>query len=232
MTEGLPLDAQERVSLCDLLERLGPDVPTLVAGWTGRDIAAHLLQRERDPIAGPCMVLPGPFQRLAERRRTTLTAERDFTWLVERLRKGPPPGFFRVGWVRSFPSLNEFFVHQEDVRRANDLGPRGSLTPTLEAALWRNAIRGGRYLARRLGPVGLEIERAGTADRETVRGVDPPPVWSANRVRSCSTSSDVRPVRCGWSWSGRRMPWRPCVGPIWGCEAVERASRSRPRRVG
>ena len=62
----------------------------------------------------------------------------------------------------SFPSLNQFFVHQEDVRRANGLGSRDTLTPALQAALWRNVRRGGRYLSRRLRGVGLEIEWAGT----------------------------------------------------------------------
>jgi hypothetical protein len=49
----LPFDAQERLALCDLLEELGADVPTLLEGWTARDIAAHLVLREHDPIAGP-----------------------------------------------------------------------------------------------------------------------------------------------------------------------------------
>ena len=73
--------------------------------------------RERDLLAGPCIVLPGPFRRFAERRRVRLTKRHDFGWLVARIRSGPPPGFFRIGWVRSFPNLNEFFVHHQDVRQ-------------------------------------------------------------------------------------------------------------------
>ena len=122
----LPFDAQERLELCDLLDELGPSAPTLLEGWTANDLAAHLVLRERDLIAAPCLVLPGPFQRFAERRRVSLANRRDFGWLVARIRSGPPPGFFRIGWVRSFPNLNEFFVHHEDVRRANGLGPRPS----------------------------------------------------------------------------------------------------------
>ena len=122
--EGLPFDAQERLELCDLLEELGAHVPTLLDGWTAKDLAAHIVLRERDLIAGPCLVLPGPFQQFAERRRARLAKQREFEWLVARIRSGPPPGFFRIGWVRSFPNLNEFFVHHEDVRRANGLGPR------------------------------------------------------------------------------------------------------------
>jgi uncharacterized protein (TIGR03085 family) len=71
--------------------------------------------------------------------------------------------------VRSFPSLNEFFVHQQDLRRANGLGPRHDLAPPVEHGLWRNACRGGRYLSRRLGRTGLEIACSGTGRQVTVR---------------------------------------------------------------
>jgi uncharacterized protein (TIGR03085 family) len=170
--DELALDAQERRKLCDVLDELGPSAATLLDGWTASDLAAHLVLRERDLIAGPCIVLPGPFQRFAERRRARLAQRRDFGWLVARIRSGPPPGFFRIGWVRSFPNLNEFFVHHEDVRRANGMGPR-TLAPELEAALWRNVRRGGRYLARRLRDAGLEVEWAGTGERSRVRRGEP-----------------------------------------------------------
>ena len=168
----VPLDTQERRELCDLLDELGPSVPTLLEGWTAHDLAAHLVLRERDLVAGPCLVLPGPFGRFAERRRARLAESKDFAWLVARIRSGPPIGFFRIGWVRSLANLNEFFVHHEDVRRANRLGPR-SLTPAMDAALWRNVRRGSHYLSRRLEACGLEIEWAGTDERVTVRPGEP-----------------------------------------------------------
>jgi len=169
----LPFDAQERLALCDLFEELGPDAPTMLDGWTAHDLAAHLVLREHDLVAAPSIVLPGPFQRFAERRRVRLADKREFGWLVARIRSGPPPGFFRIGWVRSFPNLNEFFVHHEDVRRANGLGPRNTLTPALEAALWRNVRRGSRFLSRRLREVGLEIRWAGTDEWVMVRQAEP-----------------------------------------------------------
>jgi uncharacterized protein (TIGR03085 family) len=168
----VPLDAQERNELCDLLDELGPSVPTLLEGWTARDLAAHIVLRERDLFAGPCIVLPGPFKRFAEQRTVSLTESKDFAWLVKRIRVGPPVGFFRIGWVRSFPNLNEFFVHHEDVRRANGRGPR-SLTPAMDAALWRNVRRGGRYLSRRLRAAGLDVEWAGTDEHVKVRRGEP-----------------------------------------------------------
>jgi hypothetical protein len=58
-------DAVERARLCDLLDELGPEAPTLLAPWTTRDLAAHLVLREHDSLAGPGLVLPGAWGRLA-----------------------------------------------------------------------------------------------------------------------------------------------------------------------
>jgi uncharacterized protein (TIGR03085 family) len=167
------LDQLERLALCELFEALGPTAPTLIQGWNTHGLAAHLVLRERDPIAGPCMVLPGPFQRIAERRRLRLVRQQEFARLIVRLRSGPPVGFFRIGWVRSMASLNEFFVHHEDVRRANGLASRDPLSPALDIALWRNLGRGGRYLSRRLRGAGLELRWAGTSARLTPRPGQP-----------------------------------------------------------
>ena len=164
-------DAIERVRLSDLLEELGPGAPTLLAPWRARDIAAHLVLRERDYLAGPGLVLPGGWGRLAERRHRAL-ALRDFTWLVATLQSGPPPGFFRIGWVRRLPSLNEFFVHHEDVRRANGRGPRAN-EPALDEALWRNVSRQSWFLARRLRSAGLEHHWAGTDKTVRARRGEP-----------------------------------------------------------
>ena len=164
-------DALERAQLSDLLDELGPDAPTLIAPWTTRDIAAHLVLREHDSLAGPGLVLPGAWARFAERRQRAL-AERDFTWLVATFRSGPPPGFFRAGWVRRLASLNEFFVHHEDVRRANGLGPRTN-EQAMDEALWRNIGRAPWLLARRLRGAGLELEWAGTGKTVRARRGEP-----------------------------------------------------------
>jgi uncharacterized protein (TIGR03085 family) len=168
----VPLDTQERLALCDLFDELGPSVPTLLEGWAAHDLAAHLVLRERDLVAGPCLVLPGPFQRFAEQRRVRLTKRKDFNSLVARIRSGPPAGFFRLGWVRSLANLNEFFVHHEDVRRANRRGPR-NLAPAMDAALWHNVRRGSHFLSRRLHGCGLEVVWAGTNERVMARAGEP-----------------------------------------------------------
>jgi uncharacterized protein (TIGR03085 family) len=79
---------------------------------------------------------------------------------------------FRVGWVRRLASLNEFFVHHEDVRRANGRSPRTS-ERALDEALWRNVSRAPWYLARRLRGAGLELAWAGTARTVRARRGEP-----------------------------------------------------------
>lgn len=164
-------DAVERAQLSDLFGELGPGAPTLLTPWTTRDLAAHLVLRERDYLAGPGLVLPGAWSRLTERRRRAL-ALRDFTWLVAAFRSGPPPGFFRIRWVRRLASLNEFFVHHEDVRRANGHGPRTN-ERAMDEALWGNVTRAPWYLARRLRGAGLELQWAGTTQTIRARRGEP-----------------------------------------------------------
>ena len=156
----LSLDAIERESLCDLMAELGPDAPTLLEPWTTHDLAAHLFIREHDSRAAPGLVVPGAWGRFTERRRETL-ARSDYATLLTTIRSGPPRGFFRIGWVRRGPNLNEFFVHHEDVRRANGHGPRPNAA-ALDEALWRNVASAPWFLARRLRGAGLELEWTGT----------------------------------------------------------------------
>jgi uncharacterized protein (TIGR03085 family) len=153
-------DAVERAQLCDLLDELGPKAPTLLAPWTTRDLAAHLVLREHDPLAAPGLVVPGPWAAFAERRRVA-SAARDYGDLVATVRSGPPAGLFRIAWVRRVANLNELFVHHEDVRRANGLGRR-AIPPEEDAALFANVGHARILLARRLRGVGLDLAWIGT----------------------------------------------------------------------
>jgi uncharacterized protein (TIGR03085 family) len=149
------LDAIEREQLCDLMAELGPHAPTLLDPWTTRDLAAHLFIREHVLTAAPGLVVPGAWGRFAERRRIALT-QGDYASQLAAIRSGPPRGFFRIGWVRRVPNLNEFFVHHEDVRRANGFAPRPG-SEALDEALWRNLGVATWLLTRRLRGVGLEL---------------------------------------------------------------------------
>ena len=160
------LDGVERSRLCDLLDALGPDAPTVLDGWTTRDLAAHLYLREHDSLAGPGLIIPGPWARLAERHRQA-AARRDYAELVAATRSGPR-GVFRFIWLRRVPNLNECFVHHEDVRRANGGRPR-ELDRAMNDALWANARGGAWYLSRRCRGTGLTMRNTVTDEKARVR---------------------------------------------------------------
>jgi uncharacterized protein (TIGR03085 family) len=154
--------AVERVLLCDLFAEVGPDAPTLCGDWTARDLAAHLVVRERRPDAGPGIVA-SPLAGYTEHVRAG-EAERPFTEIVDRLRQGPPRWSpMRVGAVDRIFNTVEFFVHHEDVRRARQPWTPRPLDDALTAALTA-AVSGpmGRALVRSC-PVGLAIEPDGAA---------------------------------------------------------------------
>ena len=149
----------ERAALCDLLLEVGPDAPTLCAGWTTTDLAAHLMVRDRRPDVGPGLILSGPLARHTA-RVTRRAAERvPFERLVTRIRSGPP---WPIRLVDGPANLVEYFVHLEDVRRAVDgWAPRSGLDD-LQDALWPFQKSGTKLRTRRVQDVGLSIARPGS----------------------------------------------------------------------
>ena len=160
MTADVHHARRERLALCDLFERVGPDAPTLCEGWTAHDLAAHLVVRERRPDTAPGLVLGGPAARHTERVRAETRRTRPFPELVERIRSGPPFGLGRAAALDDRMNLHEFFVHHEDVRRANGEGPRTGVDD-LQDALWGLLRRSARMLLRRVRGVGVELARPG-----------------------------------------------------------------------
>ena len=94
-------------------------------GWTTRDLAAHLVVRERRPDTRR----PAAPRRCAghtERVRRAAAA-RPYPELVELVRRRPRWGPLSLPPVDELANLAEFFIHHEDVRRARDrLAARGS----------------------------------------------------------------------------------------------------------
>ncbi len=160
----------EREALCDLLLEVGPDAPTLCEGWTARDLAAHLVVRERRPDGAAGIVI-GPLSSYGEKVRRA-EAERPWEELVRRVRDGPPwwhPA--RLEPVDRLVNGLEFFVHHEDVRRARPGWSARRLDEDLEDALARAVGAGGRLLTRKVG-VGITLEPEGG---EPIRLRDGPP---------------------------------------------------------
>lgn len=149
--------SDERQQLCDLLEQLGSDAPTLCEGWTTRDLAVHLVVRERRPDALAGKLL----KSLSERSGRIEDELRALPWpeLVDRVRQGPPKwNPMGLAGVDEAVNAAEFFVHHEDVRRAQpDWQPRPS-DQVREDALWKSLSRVARVFYGR-SPVGVVLRR-------------------------------------------------------------------------
>jgi uncharacterized protein (TIGR03085 family) len=148
----------ERLALCTLLSDLGPDQPTLCAGWETSDLAAHLILRERRPDAG-VGILGGPLARYTRAVQTRLARGTPFPKMVSLIRTGPPRmSPFGLPGADERLNLVEFFVHHEDVRRAQPGWQPRELSQELSEQLWRR-LGMARLLLRKV-PVGLELVRA------------------------------------------------------------------------
>ncbi|MGI5270845.1 TIGR03085 family metal-binding protein [Nonomuraea sp. CA-218870] len=156
----------ERAALCDLLDRLGPGEPTLCAGWDTYDLAAHLVLRERRPDAMPGIALPALAGRTASVQRA-LKAKHPFPELVGLVRK--PGGVYRLPFLDTAVNTIEYFVHHEDVRRAQpDWAPR-ELPADLEDLIWKRLSGMAKMMLRR-SPVGVVLHRRGGGARSVVLG--------------------------------------------------------------
>ena len=144
----------ERQGLCDTFERVGPDAPTLCPPWLTRDLAAHLVVRERRPdVAAGTFVpaLAGHTEQVQNRY-----AEWEWSRLVDQVRSGPP-AWSPTSLARVDEVINtaEFFVHHEDVLRGGPDWSARELPADLEWALWGIVSRVARlHFARsRVGVV-------------------------------------------------------------------------------
>lgn len=148
---------RERRELAELLLETGPDAPTLCAGWTTRDLAAHLVVRESRPDAAPGILLP-PLAGWTNRVQSAVAAQ-PYPELVRKVRTGPPTlSVFSIPGMDSAGNLVEYFVHHEDVRRgAEGWAPR-DLPADLADGLWGRLSSMSRLLFRRV-PCGVVLER-------------------------------------------------------------------------
>lgn len=107
---------RERAALVTTMREAGPDAPTLCGDWTTRDLAAHLVVRERRLDAAPGIAIPalaGYTDKI--QRRTAASSEWD--GLLDKIASGPPVySPFKV--LDPVANMGEMYIHHEDVRRA------------------------------------------------------------------------------------------------------------------
>ncbi|RZB20810.1 TIGR03085 family protein [Streptomyces sp. F001] len=148
---------RERLLLADLLETAGPDAPTLCEGWQTRDLAAHVVVRERRPDAAGGMLIKQLAPRL-EKAMEEFTAK-PYEELIQLIRIGPPRfSPFQLKQIDEMSNTVEFYVHTEDVRRAQPDWTARELDPVFQDALWSRLERTARLMGRK-APTGLVLRR-------------------------------------------------------------------------
>jgi uncharacterized protein (TIGR03085 family) len=168
----LALSRRERAALCDLMDAVGPDAPTLCEGWTTYDLAAHLVLREGSPLAAPGMVIPA-LEAVADRGMERLKARVAYAGVVDRVRHGPPRmSVLRPRRVERLANTIEYFIHHEDVRRAQPTWEPRELDARDQDALWSRLAMLGKVLARG-SSVGVELVRTDAPVVRRIRAGEP-----------------------------------------------------------
>jgi uncharacterized protein (TIGR03083 family) len=139
----------EREDLLELLERLTPDqwrAPSLCAGWSVRDVVAHVLSYEE---LGPRQLAERFARGLFLVDRVNAVGLQDYAartpaQLVELLRAHLTPSGLTAGMGGAI-ALTDGLIHQQDIRRP--LGesrniPADRLVPALRTALFGPVLRG------------------------------------------------------------------------------------------
>ncbi len=160
----------ERAALCDTALAVGSDRRTLCDGWTVKDLVVHLLVREGSPAAVGIQVAALAGLTASVSRRV---GRRDFPDLVERLRTGPPRlSPLAVPRLDAAANTLEFFVHHEDIRRAQPGWTPRDLGEDADRLLWAQARPLAKRLVRR-APVGLRIQDASSGATAVLRDAAP-----------------------------------------------------------
>jgi uncharacterized protein (TIGR03085 family) len=133
---------RERAALVETMRTVGPDAPTLCGDWTTRDLAAHLVVRERrlDATAGVAVPFLAGYTAKVQRQVTDST---DWDELLDKVASGPPL-YSPFKLFDPVANLGEMYIHHEDVRRAQtDWEPR-----QLDDAMVKALGRGLPLMAR------------------------------------------------------------------------------------
>ena len=190
----------ERAALAGLLNEIGPDGPTLCEGWRTRDLAAHLVLRERRPDAA-AGVMGGPLAGYTARMLRQYQDRYSYPELLALFKAGPPRlSVFAIPGADDAANTVEYFVHHEDVRRAAGEWGERPLDPGLSEALWKR-LKGARLFLRG-APTGVVLAREGegkldlivaknTAPSVTVTGSPAElTMWSMGRVSAAHVTLD------------------------------------------
>ena len=147
----------ERAALAALLDETGPDGPTLCEGWQTRDMAAHLVLRERRPDAA-AGVAGGPLAGYTARVQQQYLDKYSYPELIQLFKAGPPAlSPFAIPGADAAANTVEYFVHHEDVRRAAGDWTERELPGPMSEQLWKRLKQSRLFL--RSAPTGIVLAR-------------------------------------------------------------------------
>lgn len=146
----------ERVALVTLFRKLGPSASTLCEGWRSSDLLAHLVLRERKPVAALGILVP---TLSARTERLTLELAHDFEANI-RLFESGPPAWNPMRYLDAVVNGTEMLIHHEDVLRAQpEWKPR--VLPGEGRQEARRILRGAAQLMTRGAKVKVRPDPAG-----------------------------------------------------------------------
>ena len=161
---------RERAALVSTFRTLTPDSPTLCDGWDARDLAAHLVVRERRLDAAPGILIPA-LAGYTDRVQKQVSAATDWDALVDQVAEGPPL-YSPFKLLDPIANVAEMFIHNEDARRAQPGWEPRPLDGQTVAALRRPVAMMSRMTLRRAPatvvlqtPQGERLATAGAARR-------------------------------------------------------------------
>ena len=138
---------EQRRAFVAACREVGPEAPTLCEGWATKDLVAHVYVREHRPDAAPGVLPLGPLSAYTERVMASALRVHGYQDLVEQV--STPPRWLAAVGLDDAVNTVEYFVHTEDVRRANGRDPRPT-DDALERWIWRRLRRQARLMFRRV----------------------------------------------------------------------------------
>ena len=152
---------RERAALVATMDAVGPERPTLAGEWTARELAAHLVIRERRLDAAAGLLVPA-LSDYTERVTQQVAAQTDWTVLLDQIRSGPPLlSPFKL--LDPVINVSEMFIHHEDVRRGVPGWEPRELDEAADKALTRQvAIMARLALSKTPGQVVLRTPEGKT----------------------------------------------------------------------
>lgn len=157
------------------MREVGPDAPTLCGDWTTRDLAAHLVVRERRLDAAPGIAIAA-LAGYTDKVQRQAAASSAYDELLDKIASGPPLySPFKV--LDPVANMGEMYIHHEDVRRAQpDWEPRPLDESTVKALARSLPVMARLTLAKAPArvtlatPQGRDVAAVGKGQPVTITG--------------------------------------------------------------